>query len=110
VEIVVMSDEWTGSSSSSDSVHHGSLNFKEVTRVEEATDVVDCLGSGDEGVSDVAVDQQIEVALTESRLLIFKSVVILGQIMEARREQHDLERKDAQLSLLGCAYVDVFWF
>lgn len=101
MEIVVVSDEGTSSCTSSDSVHHGGFDFEEVARVEEATDVVDGLGSGDEGVSNVAIDQQIEVALTESSLLIFESVVILGEIVEARREQHDLKWKNAQLSLLG---------
>ena len=77
LEIVVVSDEWLGGSSTSDHGHHWGFDLSsaysskpgrlahlhETEVVEEFPDIVDDLGSSDEDVPSLVVHDQIQISL-----------------------------------------------
>ncbi|RUP48073.1 hypothetical protein BC936DRAFT_145003 [Jimgerdemannia flammicorona] len=75
LEVIVVGDEGLSGGASCDLVHHGCLDLKETKVVEEAAEVVDDLGAGDEFVADVVVHNEVEVPLTIPQFLVFEPVV-----------------------------------
>lgn len=119
LEIVVVCDEWLGCGTTSDHRHHwrldlylinrGSLStqlpldpahLEEAKVVEELSDVVDDLGSGDEDVTGVRVHDQIQVSLPVSRLEVDQTFTA-GELMQTWREKLDFRDLQRQLSSLG---------
>jgi hypothetical protein len=70
IEVVMEGLEGTGSSSSSDHVHHGGLNFNEVAVSEELSKEVNDSVSSLEDSADVLVNNEIKVTLTVSGVLV----------------------------------------
>lgn len=90
VEVVVVSHERLRSRTTSNGVHHGGFHLNEVAGIEETTNVANNLRPGDEDIARFIVHDQIEVALTETLLLILQTVVLGRNGMQARRQQHNL--------------------
>jgi len=101
----VVGDKRLGSGTSSNHVHHGSLNLEEAEGVQKPTQVADDLGTDDELLPDRVVDDQIEVPLTEASLLVLEAKVGLGKHVEARSEELNVLGEDGELATLGLAGV-----
>lgn len=99
VEVVVVSNEGLGGGTTSDGVHHGSLNFDEVAVVEEVADVAHNLGTGDEDVAGLVVHDQIQVALAEALLLVLQTEVLGRDGVQAGRKKDHLRSEDGQLTV-----------
>ncbi|CAF3599373.1 unnamed protein product [Fusarium graminearum] len=89
-----------GSGTTSNLVHHGSLNLDEVTLVEVFADPGDHLRSSDEDVTGLLVADEIEVSLTVSLLEILEAVVVIGKGMQARSQENNFGGENGQLTLL----------
>ena len=100
IKIVMVSDERLGSSSTSNLVHHGSLDFGEVTAVQETADVANNLRAGTENFAGAVVHDKIQVALTEALLLILEAVVLGGDGVQTGRQEDDLGSEDRQLTIV----------
>ncbi|KAI6763412.1 hypothetical protein HG531_012800 [Fusarium graminearum] len=98
--LVVVSGEGLGSGTTSNLVHHGSLNLDEVTLVEVFADPGDHLRSSDEDVTGLLVADEIEVSLTVSLLEILEAVVVIGKGMQARSQENNFGGENGQLTLL----------
>jgi hypothetical protein len=96
----VVSGEGLGSSTTSNLVHHGSLNLNEVALVEVSADPGDHLGSSDEDIAGLLVADEIEVSLAVSLLEILEAVVVIGKGVQARSQENNLSGEDRQLTLL----------
>ena len=72
-EIVVVGDEWLGSGSSSDQVHHRRLYFQETLGIQEVADVVDYLRPDREDAGSFLVKNEIQVPLTISNFLVLQA-------------------------------------
>lgn len=68
--------EWSGGGTSSDLVHHGRLDFQEVSLVKVLADVLDDLGSGNEGVPCPVVHDEVEEAVAVTLLLVLEPTVM----------------------------------
>lgn len=64
------------SSSTGNLVHHGSLDFGEVTAVQEVANVADNLGACTEDIAGAVVHDKIQIALAEALLLVLEAVVL----------------------------------
>ena len=102
LEVVVVGDERTRSSTAGDHVHHRRLDLEEAEVVKETAQVVDNLCAmrvcmldlidesalsrkpGDEFLTHVVVHEQIKVALAVARLLVLEALVQVWQHTEAR--------------------------
>jgi hypothetical protein len=98
VEVVVVGDEGLGGGSSSNLVHHGSLNFDEIPGVEVLTDERNDLGTGDEDIARTVVHDKVEVTLTVTSLLVLETEVLRGKHTKTRGEKNDLLSEDRELS------------
>lgn len=97
--------EWLGCSTASDHVHHGSLDFSEVSFTEEvAKEVQDSVPSV-EDLLDWVVQNQVQITLSVSRVLgqDLLLALTLGDHVHAVRETHDLCRSNGELTSLGPA-------
>jgi hypothetical protein len=94
VEIVVMRFEWPGGRATSNSIENRSLNLDEVTVLEEAADIGDYLGSGDDSPARGVVHNQVEIALAMAFLMVLEAIVLIGDSMQARREKDDFCGED----------------
>lgn len=120
IQLVVVCLERSCGGTSSNLVHHRCLDFKEVTLVEVLADVLDNLGSGDEGLAGGVVHDEIKETVAVALLLVLVSAelvstvsrlqpaphlqVLCGQHPQAGCEEDDLVRENAKLaisSLLG---------
>jgi len=70
IEVIMESLEGTSSGSSSNHVHHRSLNFNEVAVSEEVSQEVDNFVSGLEDIADGLINNQIKVALTITSVFV----------------------------------------
>ena len=82
VKSVRVGEEGTSRSAAGVGDEHGCLNLDEVLSVEVTADSRDDLGALDEGVLDLGVHDQVDVALTVAQVGVSKSVVLLGQGLE----------------------------
>lgn len=99
VQVIMMGDERLGGSTTGDGVHHRSFDLSEVTAVEEVAHVADNLGASTEDVARAVVHNQVEVALTESLLLVLETIVLGGDRMQARRQKDDLGGEDGEFTV-----------
>lgn len=115
--------EWPGGCTSGDLVHHGCLYFQEIALIKVLADVLDDLGSGDEGVSGLLIHDKVEETISETLLGVLVSTVcyqydaalnkkfnlqvLRWQHPQAGGEKNDLSGEDTEFtltSLLGvCA-------
>jgi hypothetical protein len=101
IEIVVMSNEGLGGRTTGNGIHHGSLDFDKVTGVEVVTDVGNDLGAGNEDAARAVVHDQVKVTLAEALLLVLETVVLGGDGVQARGQEHDLSSEDRQLTIVA---------
>lgn len=94
VQVVVVSLERLGGSSSCDGVHHWSLDLDKLLLVEVSADVADHLGASDEDVAGGLVHDQIEIALAVTLFLVLEAVVLVWKLVKTWCEQNDLRSKD----------------
>lgn len=73
VQLVVVCLEWACSSTSSDLVHHGCLDFEEIALIKILANELDDLGAGDEGLAGRVVHDEIEETVAVALLLVFVS-------------------------------------
>lgn len=99
VQLVVVGNEGLCSRAAGNGVHHGSLNFGEITIVKEVADIPDNLSPGDDDAPRLVVHDQVEVPLAEALLLIVETVVLGRDGVQARREKDDLGREDRKLTV-----------
>mmetsp|Transcript_14388 Transcript_14388/g.25768 ORF Transcript_14388/g.25768 Transcript_14388/m.25768 type:complete len:314 (-) Transcript_14388:33-974(-) len=103
-------DEWLGSGTSRNHVHHGSFYFQKVTIVQVLANFRNDTGSNRKDVANIVIDDQIQITLTVSRFLIGKTTYTRpslgeGKHVKARTQEHNLGRKDGELSLFGFSWV-----
>ena len=98
VERIVMGDERTGSRAAGDGVEDRSLDF-DVTRViHRLADAGDDLGTLDERVLDVGVDDEVDVALTIPGVRVLQAVELLRQGQQALGKEFRVGRVDGDLA------------
>lgn len=95
----MVSNERSGSGTTSNGVHHGSLNLGEVEVVEVATDVRNDLGTSAEGVARAVVHDKIQVTLAVTLLLVLKTVVLGRNGVQARRKEDDLVGENGKFTV-----------
>lgn len=105
IEVIVVCLEGLGGSTTSDGVHHGSLDLDEVTRVEVVADVGDHLGAGDEGATSVVVHDQVEELAAVALLLVLEAVVLVGELVQAGGEEGDFLGEERELARVAGARV-----
>lgn len=94
VQVVVVSDEGLGGGATGDSVEHGRLDGDEVPVVEPAANEGVDLGAGDEDVAGAVVHHEVEVALAEALLGVLEAIVVVGDLVQAGRQEDDLGSRD----------------
>jgi len=103
VQVVVVGDEGLGGGAARDHVHERGLDLEEAQVVEERAQVLDDLGLGHELLLHLVVHHQVQVALSVAGLLVLEAVVHVRHLVEAGRQDGDLDGPDAQLAGLGAA-------
>lgn len=98
VEVVVVGDEGLGSGTASNDVEHGGLDRDEVTVVEPATDIRVNLGTSDKDLAGLVIHHQVEVSLTETLLRVLEAVVVVGDLVQAGRQENDFRGGNRQLT------------
>jgi len=96
----VVSGERLSGSTTSNLIHHRSLNLNEVALVEVSADPGDHLGSGDEDIAGLLVADEVEVSLAVSLLEILEAVVVIRKSVQTRSQEDNLSSEDGQLTLL----------
>ena len=101
VERIVVGDERTGSRAAGDGVEDRSLDF-DVTRViHRLADAGDDLGTLDERVLDVRVDDEVDVALTVPGVRVLQAVELFRQGQQALGKEFGCGSVDGDLAGLG---------
>lgn len=98
VEIVVVGNEGLGSGTASNDVEHGGLDRDEVAVVEPAANVRVDLGAGDEDIAGLVVHHEIEVTLAETLLVVLEAVVVIRDLVQARRQKDNLGGSNGKLA------------
>lgn len=101
LEIVVVGDEWLSSGPSYNHIHHWSFYFNEISIIEELSDELDDLGSGQEDISGIWIHDKIKISLSVSLFLVMESLVELGEHMEAGRKEFQLDGENRDFSGVG---------
>lgn len=96
---MVGSEGFSGSTTSN-SVHHRSLNLSEVTAIEILADVGDNLCPCSEDLTRLVVHDEVQVALTETLLLILEAVVLGRNGMQARGQKNNLSGEDRKFTVV----------
>jgi hypothetical protein len=100
-QIVVEGLEGLGSGAAGDHVHHGGLDLQEVELVEVVSDEADDFAPLDEDVPGLGVHDEVQIPLPVPGLLRLEAEVLGGQHVQARGEELDHARSDAELVGLG---------
>ena len=107
VKVVVEGLEGSGCGATSDHVHHGGLNFDEVSIAQEVSkEVQDAVARG-ENLLDWVVNDQVKVALSVAGVLVHHLLitVTLGKHVEAVGQADDLGGAHRKLTSLGAAWL-----
>ncbi len=102
VERVVVGDERPRQGAAVDRLQDRRLDLDEAVAVEQAPDLRDHLGPGDEGLAHVGVGDQVELAMAVARLDVGEPVVLVRQRPQALGER--LPGVDAQGELAAAAH------
>jgi hypothetical protein len=94
IQIVVVSHERSGSSTSRNHIHHRGLNLEEVEVVEVSSHELDNLGSGYEVLTGAVVHNQIEETLSVTSFSVLQADAVFGDHVQARGEQLGITRGD----------------
>ena len=97
----MLGDERLGRRAARDHVRHRRLYLQEAEAVEEAADVVDDFGAGDEDAARVLGEDEVEVALAVAGLLVLQTEVRRGKLVEVGCQEDHLRGRNGQLALLG---------
>lgn len=89
VQVIVESLEGLGSGTSWNHVHHGSFYLQEIFLVEVILNVVNDLGSLQEGLSCTIVHDQVKISHSVSGFLILQTRLQGGQLVEAGGQKFD---------------------
>jgi hypothetical protein len=74
------------------------LYLQEIPVVEVLANVLDNLGTSDEGIADGVVHDEVKEPLPVSLFLVFETEILCRQLMETGRKQDDLPREDTDLA------------
>lgn len=99
VEFVVVGNERPRSRATGNGIHHWGLDLREVTRVEEVSDVANNLSPGDKDITRLVVHDQVQVPLAEPLLLILQTKVLGRDGVQAWRQQNDFPRENRKLTV-----------
>ena len=80
---------------------HRGFHLDKVLRVEETADACDDLGALDEGILDLGVHDEVNVALTIAQIGVCQTVILLRQGLERLGEQTNRLGVDRNLAHLG---------
>lgn len=106
---IVVGDEGFGGSTTSNSVHHRSLNLSEVTALEILAEVGDNLGPSPEDFTRSVIHDEIEVTLAETQLFILETVVLGRNGMQARCQENNLSSEDRKFTIVTVLRVSATW-
>ena len=90
VQRIIVSLERPGCGTAGVGHQHRCLDFHESPAVEEVTDLLDDLGSLDEGIFNLGINDQVQIPLAIAHVGIGEAVMLLGQHLDALAEQDDL--------------------
>lgn len=115
VKVVVESLEGSGSSASSNHVHHGGLNFNKIAVSEELSQVVNDFVSSLEDFTDGLVNNEVQVALAVTSVFVHNHLLLfsffglggLGEHVHAVGQARDEGGADGELTRLGAAHNSV---
>ena len=91
IKIIVMGDKRSGCSSSRDHIHHGSLYLNEIHFGQVVSHIGDHFGPHNEGFPGLVVHDHIKVPFSVSAFSVLESCMGIGQHVQARGEQLNLE-------------------
>ncbi len=101
IKRVEVRDEGLGVCAAQDAVQEGSLDLEEALLLHVAADGGNDLGALDEGVLDVGIDDQVDVALAIAGFLVRQAVELLRQRTQALREQLEGVDGNGKLATTG---------
>ena len=91
IKIIVMGDKRSGCSSSRDHIHHGSLYLNEIHFGQVVSHIGDHFGPHNEGFPGLVVHDHIKVPFSVSAFSVLESCMGIGQHVQTRGEQLNLE-------------------
>ena len=101
VKSVEVGDEGLGVGAAEDGVHHGGLDLHVAVGLHVAANQADDLAALAEGVANVGVHDEVDVALTVTDLAIGQAVELLGQWTQGLGEDLQVRRGKGELAALG---------
>lgn len=100
VQVIVVSDERSGGSTTSNSVHKRGFDLGEVTAVEVLTNEADNLSASAESLARLVVHNKIKVTLAEALLLVLETVVLGGNSVQTRGQENDFGGEDGKFTII----------
>ncbi len=97
VERVVVRHERLGRGAPRDRLHHRGLHFEEAPRVEERAQGRDEAALHDEGLADLGIDDQVDIASAVTSFHVLQAVPLFGQGTEGLGEELELLHRHRQL-------------
>ena len=101
VQCVVVGDKWTCGCATGDGVEHWGFNFEECAFIKVTTYCGDDFGAQDEGVFNVRIHDQVNVALTIAKLGIGQTMVLFRKWTHGFAEVFKLADFDTEFTAVG---------
>ena len=98
VKRVEVRDERLGVGTTQDGMHHGGLDLHVAVGLHVAADEADDLAALAEGVADLGVHDEVDVALAVANLAVGETVELLGQRAQGLGEQLDVRGGNGELA------------
>ena len=108
VQGIMVGDEGTGSGTTGDGVKHRRLHFHIAPVIQEIPDMLDELGTDDEVLLYLGVDDQIHIALTIPQFPVLQAVELLRQGQQRLGKQNDVPSPDAHLAPLRTEHFALY--